>query len=185
MTRRLLPLALVLLAGCGTSTSFSIDRATLQSAAASYFPLSSDKLGPPRKPVHVALSDPEVLLEAGANRIGLRIRIVVEPDDKGPLPPSKPAGPLTGTVMARGVLSYRPKEGAFYYSQPTIDELSFPQLPAQFEAPVRELTEALLAQYVQAKPIYTLSGDTKSQAARLVLKSVTVRDGKLLVELGR
>ena len=182
---RFLPLTLVLLAGCGTSTKISIDRAVLQAAAASYFPLSSDKLGPPRKPVRVTLSDPEVLLEAGANRIGLRIRIVAEPESNGPLPPGKPAEPLTGTVTSHGALSYRPEEGAFYYSQPTIDELRFPQLPPQFEAPVRELTEALLAQYVQTKPIYTLSGDTKSQAARLVLKSVTVRDGKVLVELGR
>lgn len=182
---RCLPLALVLLAGCGTSTTIPIDRAVLQAAVASYFPLSSDQLGPPRKPVRVTLTDPEVLLEPGAHRVGLRFRVAVEPDGKGPLPPGKPADPLTGTVTSHGALSYRPEDGAFYYSQPTIDELSFPQLPPQFEAPVRELTETLLAQYVQAKPIYTLSGDTKSKAARLVLKSVTVRDGKLLVELGK
>lgn len=194
--RRLTPVALVLLAlaGCSTKSSrtISLDRNTIQAGLAAYFPLSSDKLGDgARKPLRLTLTDPDVLLESGSDHLGLRVRVHVEFLEKNgpPLPPLPDGGPpkaLTGTIVVRGAISYQPEKAAFFYSNPTLHELTFPQLPPQFETPVRELAEALLAKHLQANPIYTLpDSDLKSRAAKLVLKAVTVRDGKLEIELGR
>src|SRR5205085_2623726 len=140
----------------------------------------------------VTLSDPEVLLEEGSDRMGLRMRVLVEPDAP-PLLDGPPIGkqpPLrrdvfTGTLVVDGKLTYRPQEASFYYGDPTIKQLTFPHLPPGLETPVRNVAEALMAKHLQANPIYTMmDGDGKSRAAKSVLKSITVRDGKVVIEIG-
>ncbi len=90
-----------------------------------------------------------------------------------------------GTVGILGEIAYKPEEASFYYLEPKISELDFPQLPPQFETPVRAAVEVLLAKYLEEHSIYTLSDDDlKSRAAKAALKSVAVKDGKLNIEIG-
>jgi hypothetical protein len=90
-----------------------------------------------------------------------------------------------GTVGILGQIAYKPEEASFYYLKPKISELNFPQLPPQFETPVRTAVEVLLAKYLEEHSIYTLSDDDlKSRAAKSALKSVAVKDGKLNIEIG-
>jgi len=199
---RLAPGAILLVAlgGCGrgSTTTISLDRETIQSAVAGFFPLSSDKPGDgEKKPIRVTLSDPEVLLEDGAERMGLRMKIAVEAsEEKGLLPDGppigKPPGPplpgrsvFEGTLVVHGEISYKPEEVSFYYQNPTVTQLTFPQLPPPLEIPVRNLAEAAMAKYLQVHPIHTLSdANLKSRAAKTVLKSIAVKNGKLDIEIG-
>lgn len=187
----------VALGGCGKGSlaTISLERTTIQAALAPYFPLSSDKLGEgEKKPIRITLSDPDVLLEEGSDRLGMRMKVVVEPtDEKGLVPPFEklPPGagpvkdPLEGTLVLHGEIHYKPEEAAFYCRNPTVATLNFPRLPPFPETAVRALAEAVLAKYLPAHPIYTLSdANLKSRAAKSVLKSVAVRNGKLDLEVG-
>jgi hypothetical protein len=193
---------LIALGGCskGPATTISLDQPTIQAKLAKAFPLSSDKAGD-KNPIRITLTDPQVVLEEGSDRLGLRMKVVVEPPAKKPPLPEPPFGKpgdklprpesvaandvLEGTLSVRGAISYKPEEAAFYYQNLTIEKLQFPQLPASLEAPVRDLAEGLLAGHLQRHPIYTLTDtDLKSRAARSVLKSVAVKNGKLDIEIG-
>lgn len=192
---------LVALAGCGggSGVTITIERDSIQSALAKYFPRSSDKDG--NKPIRVTLTDPEVLLEQGSSQLGLRVKVLVERSDEGPPPrpgngpPFKPGPPdggdeppprtFEGTVVVRGDLTYEPQTSSFHITNAKIAELKFPKLPPVLEAPVRTAAEAVMTKYLKENAIYTLPDDNvKSRAAKSVLKSIAVKDGKLEVVIG-
>jgi len=230
------------LVGCGGSITLDLTQAELQARVDEYFPINSDDYAEEDLPARVTLSDPELLLENGSDRVGLRVKVSVEkkegapdlptppsappnaesdgprPTPPGPPPGLKPPGglPPTGpgtpetppaspvesppggakqldpppekldvTVAASGKIAYRAEEGAFYLLEPSIDEVPFQQLPSVLTEPVRKVTGQLLNKYLTENAIYTLSDeDTKTKAAKMLLKSVAVQDGKLKVELG-
>ena len=235
----------------------TLGKAELQAGLETYFPINSDDYIEEELPASLTLSDPELILEEGSDRIGLRVAIAAQkedaapelpappagtgdgespsgapPDDGGTLelnpplqdpPGPKPPGPgqpgrllganpplpappgnppvepppidkalpaappeeFTGTMTISGKVAYRAEEAAFYFLEPSIDEVAIEQLPPAMDQPVRKAASKVLTKYLTENPVYTLSDeDSKIKAAKMLLKSVAVEDGKLKVELG-
>ncbi len=124
----------------------------------------------------VTLSDPVIELFAGDPRVHLRT--VARPELVGqPLEP--------GSLAVAGRLRYRAAEGALYLDDAQVTAARFPDLPAAQQRPVAELASGLLAEALRTTPIHRLDeADGRQALAKLVLRDVTVRDGKLQIVIG-
>ena len=127
----------------------------------------------------VTLDNPRITLAEGSSRVQagldvtLNIRIGEEPNALG------------GSIDASGAPSYVPEEGAFYLSDPVIEDLAVQGIPAEYVAKVNDVLTKAVARYYAERPIYTLKKTSiKQSAARLVLKGVIVENGELVVTLG-
>ncbi len=127
----------------------------------------------------VTLDNPRVTLREGSSRVQagldvfLNIQIGEEP---------KPFG---GSIDASGVPAYVPEEGAFYLTDPVIENLAVQGIPAKYAARVNSILTKAVARYYAERPIYTLKNtNIKQSAARLVLKGVIVENGELVITLG-
>ena len=201
--------ALSTFVGCSGdfSQTISISKDTIQGQVDGYFPMSTADMESVDLPVVVVISDGVVLMEEGSDQLGLEAKVRVDaPDVDVPQPktPPRPPGPgppglspptdppaqsppktINGTIAIFGEISYNANEGAFYFTNPQIKEMNFEQLPPQFETPAQKGAELLLGKYLSNNSVYTLSDEeTGTRAAKSVLKSVTVKDGKLQVEIG-
>ena len=108
-----------------------------------------------------------------------------QPPVDNPQPPAAPPREFEGTVTASGKVSYRPDEASFYLLEPTIDDVAFGDLLNVNDGPVRGAIETMLQKYFAENSVYTLSDDdTTSEAARMLMKSMVVENGKLHIELG-
>lgn len=127
----------------------------------------------------VTLSDPKVTLVEGSDRIALGIKTTVS---AGMLGQSRQ---FSGSGMISTGLSYDAATYSFHLKDPTIDELSAEGMPVEHVDRVNTLAAELVRDRLNRMPIYTLQGDdVKQQAARLVLKDLTVRNGKLIIAFG-
>jgi len=183
-------LAVLLLAGCGgVSHTVEIGRETVQASLEGSFPLTYQAPGG-KLPLELVLSQPETLLEAGATQMGLRLKISVNeirgakrPRLPGPPPPALP--PLEGDITVHGDIEYESATGEFFYRNCEITDLKFNASAGPRHAAIRRAATAALKLYLNKTAVYQLDGDnTQLQAARMLLKSVAVKDGKLLVEIG-
>jgi len=185
----LLP-AIALLPGCGgASHTLEISRDSVHESLKGSFPLTYR--APQKKPrVEIVLSDPETLMEAGEDFMGLRMKIIARKVEGGsgpplPGPPPLTSEPLEGGITVHGDLEYDQETASFFYRNCFITELHFQGLPGPLLTPIRNGATAALKLYLDRTPVYKLEGDdTQMQAARMLIKSVAVKDGKLLVELG-
>jgi len=159
-------------AGCGKRTlTVSIEQAEIQRRVTALFPIQREALL-----ARVTLENPVVVLREGSDRIGLDldVRLVL------PLVPEQ-----SGKLGASGKLAYRPAEKAFYLEQPALDRLEVAGVPASQTEALRRPTEAVVTFVLANLPVYQLAGrDYKEAAAEHVLKSVSVRNGKVEAELG-
>jgi len=197
-------IAILSATGCGGALSYTLEipQAAIQQGVEGSFPMSTE--GDEDIPIEITLSDPLVILN---DQFGLETNIIVQlaevtvpepnlPPLPGPGPmgrtPTRPKKPdalaaktVTGKAMISGDLSYDAAQGAFYFKNPQVKTLHFEDLPQKFEEPARGGAEQLLSKYLASNSIYTLSSDELgSHAAKSVLKSVTVQDGRLHVEIG-
>ncbi len=124
----------------------------------------------------VTLADPLVRLRNGDPRLFLSARAS----------PDMGAQPLgEGTIELAGKPRYDPARGAFFMDAPEILRVEFPGLPQAYVASAVELTRGLLIDYLRQMPVWVLDEKDSQQAlAKLVLREVTVRDGKLRVVVG-
>ena len=140
--------------------------------AAGHFPIRRCALGV----VCVTLSEPRVGLPAGDERIHLSTRVRPE------------LGSQvfdTGEVEIAGKPRYEPDRGAFFLDGARVVDSRFPGLGQSQARTVSELASGLLAESLRKEPIYVLDdADARQALARLVLREVRVRDGKLLLVVG-
>ena len=147
-----------------------LTREDLQQHVDSLMPVQSQLLM-----IQLALSDPQVSLPEGQNRIAIASRLRA-------LAPG--LIDATGRAELSGTIRYQRQEGAFYLDQPVINALQIDQIPAQQTEPLKELLEVALSHALLSTPIYTLSKDNmKERMAKMMLKRVEVRDQKLLLHL--
>jgi len=93
--------------------------------------------------------------------------------------------PLAGSVDASGGLRYDPKTGQLFLTQSKIERLALQGVPEQYSSPVALALSQALDSYYASHAIYTLNVfDSKELAARLTLKSVVIRQQRLVVTLG-
>ena len=182
------------LAGCGggMTPQISISGDTLEKAVERGFPLTN--AGDEDAKVIVELADPKVLLEDGRDQVGLKVQVTAKPASEPPvaklLPKAKfgkakgDGEAVKGTVTMYGDLSYNDQEKAFYYQNPTFEDVSL-DLPEALHMPARKIIERLLGDYLAENPVYKLEGDdAATQAAGKLLRGLTVKDGRIYIELG-
>ncbi|MBX7220980.1 MAG: DUF1439 domain-containing protein [Blastocatellia bacterium] len=112
---------------------------------------------------------------------------------KPPLPPGGPKldGPaalpkprLTGTATMFAGVSYDPKTKSIHLSNPKITSLEIAQLPEKLNEPLRSMAEKALAEKLSEQAIPLETKTPIEEAVKPYLKSVTVKNGKVLVEIG-
>jgi Protein of unknown function (DUF1439) len=106
------------------------------------------------------------------------------PPAKTPPPPPIPKPRFTGTATIFASVSYDPNGKAIHLSNPKITNLQIAQLPEQMSKPLSQMAEKTLAEKFAEKPIPLESKTPLDKTITTFLKSVTVKNGKLLVEIG-
>jgi hypothetical protein len=127
----------------------------------------------------ITLDHPRVTLMNGSNRVraGLDIALNVRVGNE--------LLPIGGSVDASGGVRYDPSAAQLFLTQPKIEHLELQGVPEQYASRVASALSEALGAYYADHAIYTLSSlDSKEFAARLVLKSVTVKEQYLVVTLG-
>lgn len=151
----------------------SLGQAELQQAIRLGFPVEKTALAV----VQVRLSDPVVTLRESSDRIELAVRVEAGLKDLG--------RPSRGTADVSCRIRFEPSEGSFYADDPRVERLSLDGHPEGLVEKSSGAVTWILQGLLARRPIYTLkSVDTARSVARLVLKDVRVRDGKLRLALG-
>ncbi|AOW78737.1 hypothetical protein A3Q34_18970 [Colwellia sp. PAMC 20917] len=126
--------------------------------------------------VTVTLSNPIIDLLKESDEIGIRANIDA----------SAPGGIKgSGEVMIKGTLDYEPKKGEFYFKNPTIISLAIDKVPKNFTPKIQDIAQAALSKVMAVYPVYKFKDDNvKHKLAKAVLKSLKVKDEKLIITLG-
>lgn len=98
--------------------------------------------------------------------------------------PSPPKPRFTGTATIFATVSYNANEKALHLSNPKITSLQIAQLPPPLSEPLSNMAEKALAEKFAQQPIPLEKKTEIDQAINTFLKSVTVKNGKMLVEIG-
>lgn len=123
----------------------------------------------------IILRNPIIQLIGGDNRFGISSDITVK------LP-----GGLQGKGHATiiGNLRYDNVQGAFYIDSPSITKLTISNVPDSYLPDIKSLAQRALSDSLASRPIYRLNDDDLTQKfAKSLLKSVTVKDQKLVLEM--
>ncbi len=147
----------------------TLERSDLQQRVERLFPVvHEDAL------VRLQLTHPEVVLRSGSDRIGLGLR--VKADLAGQ--------PLIGRAQVDGKLRYLKQSGEFYLDDPLIRELHVNGLEPAYRDLLLVAAQTGLQELLRLRPVYVLGqmGEPK-RIMGSELKSVTVEDGQLLLEL--
>lgn len=92
---------------------------------------------------------------------------------------------LGGTALVTSTVAYRNETKQFFLSKPEINKLVIQGIPQQYLDKVTDFASTSAREYLQEFPIYTLkANDTKTIAAKLLLKEVEVKDNGIYVKLG-
>ena len=126
--------------------------------------------------VTLVLKDPSVRLEEGSDRIGIELTVSVGFTREAA---------LDSRWLVDGELHYDRERAEFFLYHPDVRSLESGKEPDSSGPLRRSIAKAVLARTFSKLPIYRLKETAAGHSlARLLLKSVRVRDGKLLIELG-
>ena len=157
--------------GCGVSYTVSLTAADLQQTLHRQLPVSKSKF---LVTATVRALDVE-LMESG-NLILLRPEV-----DLGIAGQSA----LRGRAVVAGQLRYAPDTGEFFFDHPTIVDVAIEGLPESLRPTAEEVIARCAEGYLAATPVYRLKqGDFKQSLAKMVLKSVRARNGRLDIVIG-
>ena len=126
----------------------------------------------------VTLDNPRVVLAEGSDRIsgGVDVTLNVYLSDQ--------PTPIEGAVDMSGGVRYEPETGSLFLTDPHVENVRIAGVPDRYANRANEAISLALRDFYDARPIYVLSRkDARTAAARLLLKDVYVRDGKLLLKL--
>jgi hypothetical protein len=125
------------------------------------------------------LDNPRIELENESNRIngGLDINIGVNVDGED--------RKFGGSLDISGGLRYVTGVGDFYLTNPIIENISVQGVPDKYEAPVLKVLTTAISEHFEKNPVYSLrSLDPKQAAAKIILKSIVVKDKQIIVTMG-
>jgi len=127
----------------------------------------------------LTLDNPRIALDPKSNRIatGLDLALNIGLNDK--------SKPLNGSLDVSGSIRYVSEEGAFYLSDPLIENLSIDGLPKKHKSKASAAIEKALVNFYSTRPVYKLkSTDLKQATAKTILKSLVVQESNIVVTLG-
>lgn len=157
-------------AAMALSYTVEISEAELQEKVAEMMPLEKKKFF-----VTVIFSHPTIELAESANQIGIYSLLDI----------SAPGGIKSkGDAKITGSLSYDAAKSEFYFKDPAIVAMKLDKVPADYLPTIKEIAQLVASKVLSSTPIYKLKGgDLKRDLAKSMLKSVTVKNRQLLVEL--
>ena len=121
----------------------------------------------------MTLSNPQIDLIEGRNELGLKSNLnVVAP------------GGLKGDGIAHiaGTLEYNKEQGAFYFKNPRLLELSLNGVPPELLPDIKKAAQSSLTRTLSKRPVYTLKDtDVKQQIAKSTLDSIEVKNNELQI----
>ena len=129
------------------------------------------------KPIYrVELKNPHVILKEGEDRIGFKVDVSVTILERLP---------NHGSATLNGKLRYEASSGKLFLDDPKLQELLIEGAPPEINFAVGTVLEGeIIKKHFATKPLYELKEqDLQHTLAKLMLKSVAVKDGKLLIEL--
>ena len=171
MNRILLTILLVILSNPVNALTLEFTEADIQETVSAMMPLKQKKMF-----VTVIFTNPIVKLIKVSNKIG------VKTDIQALIP-----GVAKGSGMAEitGSLGYNSKEGAFYLTDPIITSMHVDRLKKSMQPEIKKLAQTAITKTMTTQPIYKLNDENaKQKLAKSALKSVSVNNGKLVVEFG-
>lgn len=173
MFKKIVSLSLLLSSQVANAFTYNmvITEQELQKKVSAMMPLEKQK-----RYYSVVISDPEVELISETNEIGLfaNLDLVILGNMKG-----------AGRANIKGTISYDAKKGAFFFRDAKIVSLSIDQVPQQYEPMIKKLIQKALGKVLAKNPVYKFKDDNiKHKLAKSVLKSIEVKDDRLLITLG-
>lgn len=144
--------------------------AELQNMVSAMMPLTRTKYF-----ITLTFTEPKVHLLESANELGLGANIRAS---------ALGAFSGNGTTYITGSISYNQEEGAFYFQNPQLVELTLNGVAKKQQTEIQKLAQSTIAALLASKPIYILNdNDLKQKLAKSTLESVKVESGKLIVSL--
>ena len=158
-------------AGCTASYTIRFTAAEIQQSLNRKLPISKSKFL-----VRVTVQSLEVELVQGPDRILLRPQVGLSIVGQSA---------LSGRALVEGQIRYAPDSGEFFFDAPKVVEVTIAGIPDSMRPIAEELIAKSAEAYLTTTPVYRLKQtDFKQSLARMLLKSVKVRDGQLEVVIG-
>jgi hypothetical protein len=126
---------------------------------------------------NLTLADPRVALSEGSDRVGFGItaKTNVRVNRKD----------LTGEAYVTSRIRYYPEEGSLRLVDPRVEEFLISLLPEEYEDEVLAAADLAAAEVLTDYELYRLDqADFKQRLAKLVIRDVVVRNGRLRIMLG-
>jgi len=152
------------------SYTLEITEEELQNKVSAMMPLEKSKFF-----VKVILSNPEVDLLKDNNKISVlsNINVIAPAGIKG-----------SGNARITGSLTYDQSSAAFFFKNPTIENIDIDNFPEKHIPKAKSIAQTIARKMLTTQPIYKLKDNNlKHSLAKSILKSVTVVNEALLVEL--
>ena len=157
--------------GCSSVYTVSMNAEEIQRRLQEKLPVERTKLL-----LKTTVTDVQVRLQEGSDRIRLRPSLVLEVPLLGALP---------GQVSVDARVRYAPDRGEFFLDDAVVTDLDVPRIPDSQRDRAQRLVAMVAQAYFATTPVYRLKqGNFKHALAKLIIKSVTVRDGRLLITMG-
>ena len=167
-------LVFAVLAMSQSSVAFSytleISESELQEKVSAMMPMKKKNMF-----VAVTVSDPKVDLIKESNEIGVftNIEVIALGSLKG-----------SGRAYITGTLKYEAQKGEFYFRDPTVVSLEVDNVAKKFIPKIKKITQLAITKAMSVYPVYKFKDDNiRHKLAKAALKSVTVEQEKLLVNL--
>ncbi len=153
-----------------TAYSIELSKDDLQQQVSLYFPLV--QATPLSK---LTYSNPVVILNPNTNRIGLEVTIRIEVP--GMLP-------VEGRGQIDGNLEYRQQTQQFYLHDPKLTNVRLANSSYELAGAVQQIVTNISQQSLPLILVYDLKDDDlRQKMVKSVMKSVTVKEGKVYLDL--
>ncbi len=150
--------------------TLELSKVELERYAQAYFPITQQT--PFSK---VRYSSPEVVLDEKTNRIGLEVTVHAE------IPGMMV---IAGRGQFDGKLEYRQQSHQFYLHDPKLNNVRFANSHYELANNLQQLVNSISQQTLPMIFVYELKDhDLRQKMARSILKSATVQQGKLHLEM--
>jgi hypothetical protein len=158
-------------AGCSVSYTISLTASDIQQTLQRKLPISKSKLL-----VTATVRTLEVEFMEVGNRLLLRPEVDLSIVGQSA---------LRGRAVVAGQIRYAPETGEFFFGKPAVTDVVIEGLPDSLRAAAQEVIARCTEGYLVAAPVYRLQQtDFKQSLAKLVLRSVQIRNGRLEIVIG-
>lgn len=91
----------------------------------------------------------------------------------------------TASIVLRGGLEYDPAAAGFFLRNTVVEKINLNNTPEIYAPLIKRASQTVASKVFADKPVYVINKDsTQMQLASLFLKSVSIRDDRLILSLG-